>query len=121
MAKQAKRLYPIWNMGGVPSRLALEAAQTQVSQLLEQRETCWEVRAPGEAVGEDGSYYLTLLKATEAAMPRFTELGLTPVQAALAAMLAGLVLSTGIPVEEAFHSSPHRRKASVGGGLESAA
>lgn len=92
----------VWTPGGSGVGLSLGGAQEEVGRMLrEQPEYMWEWREPGDMEYQDYPHlYPTLKQAIEHALPIYAALGLSLSAAGLLAMDAGLVLSTGILVDE---------------------
>ena len=93
------RLY-VWQQGGGMGNLTLADAVQYVEDQRTKRNYQWEVRTPGKECETDWDGHPTLEAAVNAALPNWAEIGLSWEQAALVAIDAGLVLSTGAEVEE---------------------
>jgi hypothetical protein len=74
------------------------------NETLTQESVVWESRVPGESCDstwDEGSHeHVTLTEATTRVLPFYAEYGLSLVQAAHLALRTGLVVETGISVEE---------------------
>jgi len=96
----------VWTPGGAGVDLPPAEALALVAQMLaneadELPDTCWEVREPGVDCNEgEPELHRTLREAVEAAMPFWQDSGVDFVRAAFLAMVAGLVVSTGIEIED---------------------
>jgi hypothetical protein len=91
-----------WHPGGTPETLTGFNAQIAACAaiLANPGDFLWEVREPGEPIGDDPLFFKYLEKAVNAALPGWKDAGLDLPRAIALSMNAGLLLSTGIPVGE---------------------
>lgn len=93
-----------WVPGGCGDGYTLQGAREEVERIIRVGSAFyWEVRTPGvnsEDTWQAGGEALTLKGAVNRALPGWDLLGLDLVTAAILAMNAGLVLSTGWRIEE---------------------
>jgi hypothetical protein len=94
----------LWLPGGVAKNVPLAEALAGMPGLMGRQAYAWERHEPGvdcEITWEDDEHeHETLEDAVSAALPCWRALGLTFVQAAVACMSTGLVVSTGVEGEE---------------------